>query len=78
MLREAFDVRSDADYDDYFVVSKDKVEKQISHARFFLDGVTGEVSVSMLLWRLKYGSRYRSGTERNAGRTFRTFTPDIW
>ncbi|MCC8138270.1 MAG: HEPN domain-containing protein [Clostridiales bacterium] len=39
ILRAAFDVRSDADYDDYYVISKDKVEKQNSQAQFFLNGI---------------------------------------
>ncbi|MCD8337506.1 MAG: HEPN domain-containing protein [Lachnospiraceae bacterium] len=39
ILREAFDVRSDADYDDYYIISKDKVQKQISQAEFFFDGI---------------------------------------
>lgn len=39
ILREAFDVRSDADYDDYYVLSKDKVQKQIDQAQFFLAGM---------------------------------------
>ncbi|MCD8117946.1 MAG: HEPN domain-containing protein [Lachnospiraceae bacterium] len=39
ILREAFDVRSDADYDDYYIISKEKVEQQIIQAQFFRNGV---------------------------------------
>lgn len=39
MIRPAFDVRSESDYDDFYVVSKDKVEMQISNAEVFLVAV---------------------------------------
>jgi uncharacterized protein (UPF0332 family) len=35
IIKEAFDVRSDSDYDDYFVISKDEVRHQIENAKFF-------------------------------------------
>ncbi|MCD8225214.1 MAG: HEPN domain-containing protein [Clostridiales bacterium] len=47
ILREAFDVRADVDYDDYYVISKDKVEQQISHAQFFVEGVTQYIKKTM-------------------------------
>lgn len=39
ILMEAFSVRSESDYDDYFVISKEDVEHQICGADFFLNGV---------------------------------------
>lgn len=35
IIKEAFDIRSDSDYDDYYVLSKDDVEKQIENAEKF-------------------------------------------
>jgi uncharacterized protein (UPF0332 family) len=35
IIGEAFDVRSDSDYDDYYVISKEEVEQQIQNAEFF-------------------------------------------
>ncbi|MCM1143292.1 MAG: HEPN domain-containing protein, partial [Lachnoclostridium sp.] len=35
IIKEAFDIRSDSDYDDYYVLSKDDVEKQIKNAEKF-------------------------------------------
>ena len=32
IISEAFDIRSDSDYNDYFVISKKEVEEQISNA----------------------------------------------
>lgn len=34
-----FDIRSDSDYNDYFVISKKEVEEQISNAQYFYDRV---------------------------------------
>lgn len=48
ILTEAFDVRSDADYDDYYVLSKEEVEEQIRNAQFFLDGIEAYIN-NMLL-----------------------------
>lgn len=39
ILREAFDVRSDADYDDYYIILKEKAQKQIAQAQYFLNGI---------------------------------------
>lgn len=39
ILTEAFEVRSESDYDDYFVISKEEVEEQIQNAEFFLNGI---------------------------------------
>ena len=36
IIREAFDVRSDSDYDDFFVISKEEVKQQIKNAELFL------------------------------------------
>lgn len=35
IIKEAFDIRSDSDYDDYYVLPKDDVEKQIENAEKF-------------------------------------------
>ncbi len=39
ILMEAFSIRSESDYDDYFVISKEDVEHQVCGADFFLNGV---------------------------------------
>lgn len=39
IIKEAFDIRNDSDYDDFFVVSKEDVEKQIENAELFYDTV---------------------------------------
>ena len=48
ILTEAFEIRSDADYDDYYVFSKEEVEEQIRNAQFFLDGVEKYVNNTLL------------------------------
>jgi len=35
IITEAFEVRSDSDYDDYYAISKEEVEEQILNAEFF-------------------------------------------
>lgn len=39
ILTEAFEVRSESDYDDYYIISKEEVEKQIQNAQFFFNGI---------------------------------------
>jgi uncharacterized protein (UPF0332 family) len=39
IISEAFDIRSDSDYNDYFVISKREVEEQIANAQYFYDKV---------------------------------------
>ena len=39
IISEAFDIRSDSDYNDYFVISKIEVEEQILNAQYFYDRV---------------------------------------
>lgn len=39
ILTEAFEVRSESDYDDYYMISKEEVEEQIQNAQFFLNGI---------------------------------------
>ena len=39
IIAEAFDIRNDSDYDDFFVVSKEDVEKQTENAELFYDTV---------------------------------------
>ena len=36
VIKEAFDVRSDSDYDDYYMISREDVLEQIEHAETFL------------------------------------------
>ena len=42
-IKEAFDVRNSSDYDDYYVISKDEVVRQIENARVFLAAVEAYV-----------------------------------
>lgn len=47
ILAEAFEIRSESDYDDYYVISKEEAEEQIQNAQFFFDGImkyVGEVT----------------------------------
>ena len=39
ILMEAFEVRSESDYDDYYMISKEVVNCQIQNAEFFLNGI---------------------------------------
>lgn len=39
IISEAFDIRSDSDYNDYFVISKKEVEEQIQNAIIFYESV---------------------------------------
>ena len=43
IISEAFDIRSDSDYNDYFVISKKEVEEQRSNAQYFYDRVEEHV-----------------------------------
>lgn len=43
IIKEAFDIRSDSDYDDFFVVSKSDVEEQIQNAKKFYEVVKAYV-----------------------------------
>ena len=38
-IKEAFSIRADSDYEDFYVVSKEDAEEQISHAKQFLNAV---------------------------------------
>ena len=49
ILTEAFELRSESDYDDYYVISKEDVEEQIKNAQFFFDGIMKYVSEVTLL-----------------------------
>lgn len=35
IIAEAFDIRSNSDYDDYFIISKEEVKQQISNTEIF-------------------------------------------
>lgn len=37
IISEAFDIRSDSDYNDYFVLSKKEVEEQVSDSQYFYE-----------------------------------------
>lgn len=39
MIKEAFDIRSDSDYDDYYLISRQEVLEQIENAEFFYQQV---------------------------------------
>ena len=39
LIKNAFEVRNDSDYDDFYVISKDEVEKQAESAKIFLNAV---------------------------------------
>lgn len=39
ILTGAFEMRSESDYDDYYVLAREEVEEQIQNAQFFLDGI---------------------------------------
>lgn len=39
ILTGAFEMRSESDYDDYYVLSREEVEEQVQGAQFFLDGI---------------------------------------
>jgi len=48
ILTEAFEVRSESDYDDYYVISKEEVELQIQHAQYFIEGVREYIQAILL------------------------------
>lgn len=39
IITEAFDIRTDSDYDDFYIVSKEDIYIQINNAKFFLEEV---------------------------------------
>ena len=41
---EAFQIRSESDYDDHYIISKEEVEIQIQNAQFFLNGIVGYIN----------------------------------
>lgn len=41
IITEAFDVRSDCDYDDFYLIDKNEVDSQIAGARIFLEEIGG-------------------------------------
>lgn len=45
IISELFDVRSDSDYDDFFVISKEEVVEQVDNAKQFIDTVNTYLSV---------------------------------
>ena len=49
IVTEVFEIRSESDYDDYYVISKEDVEEQIKNAQFFFDGIMKYVSEVTLL-----------------------------
>ncbi len=48
ILTEAFEVRSESDYDDYYMISKEEVEEQIQNAHTFLNGVMQYVNNTIM------------------------------
>lgn len=47
IISEAFDIRSDSDYNDYFVISKKEVEEQVLSAQCFYDRVEEYVAAQI-------------------------------
>ncbi len=47
IISEAFDIRSDSDYNDYFVISKKEVEEQVLSAQYFYDRVEEYVAAQI-------------------------------
>ena len=47
IISEAFDIRSDSDYNDYFVISKKEVEEQVINAQYFYDRVEEYVTAQI-------------------------------
>ena len=39
IIKSAFDLRNESDYDDFHVTSKEDIAKQVAEATFFLDEV---------------------------------------
>lgn len=39
IIKEAFDIRSDSDYDDFYIISKVDVEEQVENAKKFYNAV---------------------------------------
>ena len=39
IIEDAFDIRTDSDYNDFFVISKDEVAKQTANAKLFLTAI---------------------------------------
>lgn len=44
ILTEAFQIRSDSDYDDYYIISKEEVEVQVQNAQIFFNGIVSYVN----------------------------------
>ena len=49
ILTEAFQIRSESDYDDYYIISKEDVEEQIQNAQFFLRGIMKYIDEKLIL-----------------------------
>ena len=43
-IRDAFDVRSNSDYEDFFIISKNDIEEQVNNARSFLESIESYIS----------------------------------
>ena len=39
ILRDAFEIRTDCDYEDFYVVAKEDVEQQIKNAAYFISAI---------------------------------------
>ena len=39
IISEAFDIRSDSDYDDFYIVSKKDIEEQIENVKYFYNEI---------------------------------------
>lgn len=56
IISEAFDIRSDSDYNDYFFISKKEVEEQVLNAQYFYekveDYVVAQIQADNAIWNL--------------------------
>ena len=43
IISEAFDMRGNSDYDDFYVISKEKVKEQIENAEYFYNQVSNYI-----------------------------------
>jgi hypothetical protein len=47
VIRSAFEIRNDSDYQDFYVISRDDVAVQIANAKTFLAAVEGYINTSL-------------------------------
>ena len=45
IIKSAFDMRTDSDYEDFYVVSKDEVIKQVAEAEYFVNTIEKHLTI---------------------------------